>query len=164
MHYSNGALDLVDFTSIFFLFLFFFFVSVQSCRSTTAVIVNSCTSCITGCCTISDICNYEIIHCHLYKNNWVLIYLCYIQFFVDSGTGWKKISSEGKAERELQGLLIKLCKQDLKSHSTHDLKNLCLTFLQENLGLSRCSSPLVSYRLSISCHWYLLMSAPSPLC
>lgn len=55
-----------------------FFVSVQSCCSTTAVIVNSCTSCITGCCTISDICNYEIIHCHLYKNTIVLTYLCHL--------------------------------------------------------------------------------------
>lgn len=54
------------------------FVSVQSCRSTTAVIVKSCTSCITGCCTISDICNYEIIHCHLYKNTSVLTYLCHL--------------------------------------------------------------------------------------
>lgn len=59
------GLELLDLTLFF---LGFFFVSVQSFRSTTAVIVKSCTSCITGCCTISDICNYEIIHCHLYKS------------------------------------------------------------------------------------------------
>lgn len=72
--FSNSAWD--------FLIFLLYFVSVQSCRSTTAVIVNSCTSCITGCCTISDICNYEIIHCHLYKNTCVLTYFICVFCFI----------------------------------------------------------------------------------
>lgn len=86
---------------------FFFFVSVQSCRSTTAVIVNSCTSCITGCCTISDICNYEIIHCHLYKNIRVLTRLCHIHLFVVRKYVWM---GEKKSKSSVMWLIgLKMC-------------------------------------------------------